>query len=273
MSWIKERLGWTEITAKGRKAIWRPLLAEFLGCLFLNLLGCASAVTLPDEQDKANVLISLAFGFILAAVIQVVCHVSGGHINPAVTLAMMFTSNITILKGLLYIIAQCLGSTTGSAILRALTPEGVNALGMTSLHKSLDPLQGFGMEFFLGFMLLFTVFGVCDPHRDDIKGSAPITIGLAVAACHFSAIKYTGSSINPARTFGSAVVANVWDNQWVYWLGPSLGGIAAGFIYTYCFAAPSPDARPGPNATEYSPVRLEEKELKRLDGQKDENVA
>ncbi|KAF4518560.1 hypothetical protein B566_EDAN015371, partial [Ephemera danica] len=214
MSWIMERLGVSEITAKGRKAIWRPLFAEFLGCLFLNLLGCASAVAM-GENPKANVLISLAFGLILASVIQVVCHVSGGHINPAVTIAMIVTGNMTILKGLLYIVFQCLGSTVGSAILRALTPVSVEALGMTTINANLDPLQGFGMEFFLGFMLLFVVFGVCDPHRDDVKGSAPMAIGLAVAACHFSAIQYTGSSINPARTFGSAVVSHHWENQWV----------------------------------------------------------
>jgi aquaporin related protein len=72
--------------------------------------------------------------------------------------------------------------------LQALTPDAVNALGMTTINVNLDPLQGFGMEFFLGFMLLFVVFGVCDPHRDDVKGSAPMAIGLAVAACHFSAV-------------------------------------------------------------------------------------
>ncbi|XP_059481152.1 aquaporin AQPAe.a-like [Neocloeon triangulifer] len=271
MSWIKERLGWSEVIAKGRRAIWRPLLAEFIGNLFLNLLGCASVVTLNETGSSSNLLISLTFGLVLASVVQVVCHVSGGHINPAVTIAMMVTNNITIIKGILYILVQCAGSTIGSLILRALTPENLGGnLGMTTVHKHLDVLQGFGMEFFLGFLLLFVIFGVCDPHRDDVKGSAPLAIGLAVAACHFSAINYTGSSINPARTFGSAVVSGIWDNQWVYWFGPILGGIAAALIYKHCLAAPAPTSR-NAGDTEYSPVRVEEKEMKSLN--KDDNVA
>ncbi|CAB3375841.1 Hypothetical predicted protein [Cloeon dipterum] len=147
------------------------------------------------------------------------------------------------------------------SIWQALTPVNLGGnLGMTTVHHMLDPLQGFGMEFFLGFLLLFVIFAVCDPHRDDVKGSAPLAIGLAVAACHFSAINYTGSSINPARTFGSAVVSGIWDNQWVYWLGPILGGIAAALIYKHCLAAPAPTSR-SQGDTDYSPVRVEEKEV------------
>ncbi|XP_067009388.1 aquaporin AQPAe.a [Anabrus simplex] len=257
---LVERLGVSELTAKN--GIWKPLLAEFLGTLLLNFFGCGSCVDIERSTGVPHVLIALTFGLTIMAVVQGIGHVSGGHINPAVTCGMLVTGNITIIKGFLYIVVQCLGAIAGSAVLKALTPEPAQgSLGTTVLGKDVTPVQGFGVEFFLGFVLLFVIFGVCDNNKPETKPITPLVIGLTIAMGHLAAIDYTGSSMNPARSLGSAVISNIWTDHWVYWLGPILGGIAASLIYKHAFTAPSIDAQ-----NEYTPVQL-----KRLDSRKEED--
>ncbi|XP_046403531.1 aquaporin AQPAe.a-like isoform X2 [Ischnura elegans] len=254
---MKDRLGVKELTTGARVLLLKALFAEFLGTLFLNFFGCASVVHKWSPDGAANIIqIALAFGLAAASIIQCICHVSGGHINPAVTLSMVFTSNITIVRGLLYIIAQCLGAIAGSGILIALTPENVGGnYGTTGPDARLTEPQALGMEFILGFILVLVVFAVCDPVR-NLGHHAPLAIGFVILLGHLAAIPYTGSSMNPARSFGSAVVVSHWDHHWVYWLGPSLGGICAGLIYKHVFAM-QPEHK---EESEYRPVRAEEKE-------------
>ncbi|KAK7872800.1 hypothetical protein R5R35_011922 [Gryllus longicercus] len=258
---LMERVGVNELKDR-RGGIWKALLAEFLGTMILNLFGCGSCINVNETQAGGYILISLSFGLAVMAAIQAVGHVSGAHVNPAVTAGMLVTGRVYPLKGLLYIIAQCIGAITGTAILKALTPDKVQGnLGMTTLGPNVTAIQGFGIEFFLGFILVLVVFGVCDPNKPTTAGIAPLVIGLTVTVGHLMAIDYTGSSMNPARTLGSAVVSAHWDDHWVYWLGPILGGISAALLYYHAFSAPAVEA-----PTEYSPVQL-----KRLDKNKDED--
>ncbi|XP_023708717.1 aquaporin AQPAn.G [Cryptotermes secundus] len=256
-SGIKEKLGVEEIT----RGIWKALLAEFLGNLLLNFYGCASCVG-AEDNGKSPVLVSLTFGLVIMAIVQSVGHVSGAHVNPAVTCGMLVTGNISILKALLYVAVQCLGAVAGTGVLKALTPlESQKKLGITLLSDGVTPIQGFGIEYFLGFVLVLVVFGVCDVNRSEVKGLAPVAIGLTIAMGHLAVLDYTGSSMNPARTLGSAIITGIWENHWVYWLGPILGGISAALIYKHAFAAV-----PREITTEYTPVQL-----KRLDNKKDED--
>lgn len=98
-----------------------------------------------------------------------------------------------------------------------MTPEEVHAtgLGNTQVNEKLTELQGFGVEVFLGFVLVLVVFGVCDQNRPEAKPAGPLAIGFAVALGHLAAVDFTGSSMNPARSFGSAVIAGVWTSHWV----------------------------------------------------------
>lgn len=98
--------------------------------------------------------------------IKAIGHVSGGHLNPAVTAGMLVTGKISIVRAILYIIVQCAGAVAGSASLKSLLPDAYhNGLGHTILAPELTPVQGLGIEFFLGFILIFTVFGVCDENK------------------------------------------------------------------------------------------------------------
>lgn len=235
-------LGIDEIA--NNRNIWKALIAEFLGVFFLVLVACGACVVNWGKGTDADIVqISLAFGVTVATMAQCIGHVSGGHINPAVTCAMLVTGKVSVLRALLYIISQCVGGITGAAVLKAVTPEAATGtLGLSMVNDQITPVQGFGVEFLITFVLVFTVFGVCDGFRLDVKGSAPLAIGLSVATCHLFAVKYTGSSMNPARTFGPAVITGIWEHHWVYWLGPCLGGVAAGVLYHYVFQAPEPQS-------------------------------
>lgn len=221
--------------------LWRGAVAELVGTMLLVIIGCGTCVGGPDwEQFAPSTLqISLAFGLAVATVVWCLCHVAGaGHVNPAVTAGMLVTGKISVVRAVVFIVAQCLGAVVGAGLLKALTPPAVQGqLGATTVSGTLSVEQGFGVEFVVTFVLVLTVFASCDGKRKDLHGSGPLAIGLSVTLCHLFAIKYTGSSMNPARSFGPAVVATVWQNHWVYWCGPLLGGVTAALLYEALFAA------------------------------------
>jgi len=142
-------------------------------------------------------------------------------------------------KTVLYIIFQCLGAVAGAALLKAVTPnaEIQGKLGITEPHPDLEMAQAFGIEFFITMVLVLTVFGACDENRNDVKGSVPLAIGLSITACHLAAIRFTGSSMNPARTFGPALITGQWKEHWLYWMGPCAGGAVAALLYKSAFRA------------------------------------
>jgi aquaporin related protein len=212
------------------------LSAEFLGTFFLILLGCSSVIPLGVPPSITQ--IAFTFGLAVVTIAQALGHVSGCHINPAVTCGLVVSGHISILKALFYIVVQCIGATAGAAVLEALTPGDDNiSLCVTRVTNHVTPLQAFFMEALITFVLVLTVEAFCDDRRRDIKGSAPLAVGLCVVALVFAAVEYTGAGMNPARTFGPAILTNSWDNHWVYWVGPIVGGVVAGAVYTFIFQA------------------------------------
>ncbi|XP_031787718.1 aquaporin AQPAn.G isoform X1 [Nasonia vitripennis] len=250
MASLRNILGAQELTDK-KSNLYRALVAEFLGTMLLNFFGCGSAIT------GDTLAISFSFGLTVAAVIQAIGHVSGGHVNPAVTFGMLAIGKIPVIRGLLYVISQCCGAIAGSAVLRALTsPEKEMVLGAVALKNGTDGAKGMGVEFFLAFILVLVVCGACDPGKPEAKPLAPLIIGLAVTVGHIVGIERTSTGMNPARALGSAVVVGEFPDHWLYWVGPILGGAAGALIYTHVIGAAKEPELP----RSYTTVATEEKE-------------
>ncbi|XP_054623554.1 aquaporin-4-like [Dunckerocampus dactyliophorus] len=246
---------------------WRSVGAEFLAMLLFVLLGVGSTIswhpaqnftvndasTPPKNVDvniqenvAAQVLISLCFGLSIATMVQCFGHISGGHINPAVTMAMMVTRKIGLVKGLLYVLAQLVGGVAGAGLLFFVTPvEKRGGFGVSTVGTGMALGSAVVVELLLTFQLVFTIFATCDSKRTDLGGSASLAIGLSVTIGHLVGIPYTGASMNPARSFGPAMVKLNFDNHWVYWVGPILGAVIAALLYRYVFF-PERDFKPRP---------------------------
>jgi len=225
------------------KRIVFKLLAEMIGTMVLVFFSCGSA-----ESDKGMVggapnivRYSLTFGFTVATMAQCIGHVSGCHINPAVTLGLFVGRKIGLVASILYIIFQCIGALIGAALLLAIQPQSTTRIpGITSFNPQLtSPGQAFLVEFVITFVLLLTVYAAAADDGNEVKGSAPLAIGLAIGIAHLFAGPITGPSMNPARSFGPAVVGGGTglEQLWVYWLGPICGGVTGAITYLLAFQA------------------------------------
>ncbi|XP_057209513.1 aquaporin-4 isoform X2 [Triplophysa rosa] len=219
---------------------WRAVSGEFLAMLIFVLLSLGSTINWSAKEEKPSppdlVLISLCFGLSIATLVQCFGHISGAHINPAVTAAMVATRKLSLAKAVFYLLAQCLGALVGAAILYGVTPASVRGgLGVTYVNPEISTGHAIVIELIITFELVFTVFATCDTKRNDLKGSAALAIGLSVCIGHLFAIPYTGASMNPARSFGPAIIMGKWNDHWVYWVGPLIGGVLAATVYEYLF--------------------------------------
>uniref|UniRef100_A0A665U4S1 Aquaporin-1-like n=1 Tax=Echeneis naucrates TaxID=173247 RepID=A0A665U4S1_ECHNA len=216
-------------------AFWRAVLAEALGMIVFIFIGLSAVIgdknnTYPDQEIK----VAFAFGLSIATLAQCIGHISGAHLNPAVTLGLLSSCQISLLRAFFYIIAQLLGAVAGSAIVYGTRPETTDSLGINKLN-GISPGQGFVMEFLLTLQLVLCVLAVTDKRR-EVSGYAPLAIGLSVGLGHLAGIRYTGCSINPARSFGPAIILGSFDNHWVYWAGPMSAGVTAALLYNYLLA-------------------------------------
>ncbi|XP_013884876.1 aquaporin-1 [Austrofundulus limnaeus] len=216
-------------------AFWRAVLAECLGVIFFVFTGLSAAIgshnnSFPDQELK----VAFAFGLAAATLTQCTRHVSGAHLNPAVTLGLLATCQISFLRAFFYMLAQMLGAVAGSAIVYGVRPANTDSLGVNKLN-GITPGQGFGFEFLLSLQLVLCVLTVSDKRR-NVGQYAPLAYGLSVAAGHLAGIRYTGCGINPARSFGPALILLSFDDHWVYWAGPMSAGVVAALLYNYLLA-------------------------------------
>ncbi|NXY11541.1 AQP2 protein, partial [Pteruthius melanotis] len=219
-------------------AFTKAVLAEFLATLVFVLFGLGSALNWPSAPAPSALQIALAFGLAIGTLVQALGHVSGAHINPAVTLGCLLGSQLSLLRALFYVVAQLLGGVVGAAILHEITPAGCReGLALNKLHNETTTGQAVTVELFLTFQLVLCIFASTDERREDNLGSPALSIGLSVAVGHLLGIRYTGCSMNPARSFAPApgwvLLTPLFSPPQVFWVGPLIGAAAASILYNY----------------------------------------
>lgn len=211
------------------EACWRETLAEGIGTFILVFAG-TGAVMVNQISDGALTHLGISFvsGAVVAALIYAMGHISGAHFNPAVTLGFWASGFFPKRKVLPYILAQAIGSCTASTLL-------LIALGAVANLGATQPLNGnwlqsLVLETVLTFILMFVILGSGLDRRAPV-GFAGLAIGLTVGSEAAFMGPITGASMNPARSFGPAIVAGIWQHHWVYWVAPILGAQLAVIVY------------------------------------------
>lgn len=207
----------------------REVLAEFIGTFTLIFMGTGAVIVNQVSQGAVTHLgISGVFGAVVAALIYALGHISGAHLNPAVTLALWQGGFFRRHRVFPYILAQILGAIVASSLLLIIFGP-VAKLGAT-LPLNDNWQQSFVLEIILTFILMLVIFGAAVDPRSH-QSFAGLAIGLTVgleAACMGP---ITGASMNPARSFGPALLSGIWQHQWLYWVAPIIGAQLAMRVY------------------------------------------
>jgi len=221
------------ISQIGTWAFYQALLSEFIGTMLLTLI-CISTGLPVTGSSPPGLHGALAAGFAIATIVVGFGHISGAHINPAVTVSFLVAGEIDVIRAFCYVGMQLLGATAGSFLANVLTPGHAHGnLGVNTITEGVTIPQAIIVEAIITFILCNTVQAICDKRREDIGGSKALAVGLSIiVGCLFGG-PYTSASMNPARSFGPAVVTNNWVNHWVYWVGPMIGSILAAITYVY----------------------------------------
>jgi aquaporin Z len=221
----------------------RALLAEMAGTFMFFVIGAGAIVTAAISAAPGTGLVPVAFahGLALAVAVSSFGAISGGHFNPAVTLALAIARKHPWPRVLTYWAAQLIGAVLAGLVLRVffepfLAAATATHLGTPTLLAGVSPSLGIVIEAVLTIFLVWTVFGTAvSPNAPRIAGFG---IGLVVTADILIGGPLTGAAMNPARHFGPAVVSNYLDNWYVYWIGPLIGAAIAGLSYRYVFGPP-----------------------------------
>ncbi|XP_040994093.1 aquaporin TIP1-3-like [Juglans microcarpa x Juglans regia] len=217
----------------------KAALAEFISVLIFVFAGEGSGVAFNKLTDDGSttpaglVAAALAHGFGLFVAVAIGANISGGHVNPAVTFGAFLGGHITLIRGIMYWIGQLLGAVVACLLLSLSTGQSTPAF---SLSSGVSVWNALVFEIVMTFGLVYTVYATAvDPKKGNIGIIAPIAIGLIVGANILAGGAFDGASMNPAVSFGPAVVSWSWDHHWVYWLGPLIGSAIAAFVYQIIF--------------------------------------
>ncbi|XP_064213169.1 aquaporin AQPAe.a isoform X1 [Tribolium castaneum] len=213
--------------------------AEFIGTAVLVFLSCMGCTKGMFGENITVLQTSLASGLSVTTAIQMFSHISGAHVNPAVTLCAFIMGEISLTSVPIYVGSQIAGSLTGYALLKAVTPDKHLNVSyghcVTLPHDEISLLQACLVEFIATFIMAVAICAAWDP-RNYAKGdSVSLRIGIIVFLLNITAGPYTGASMNPARSFGPTVWNSKWHSHWVYWIGPVLGASLSGQFYKMIF--------------------------------------
>ncbi|KAL2558377.1 putative aquaporin TIP5-1 [Forsythia ovata] len=229
----------------------RSYLAEFISTFLFVFAAVGATMStrkmMPDAASDSSslVVIAVANAFALSVAVYVAAGISGGHVNPAVTFGMAIGGHISTPMAIFYWISQTLGSVMACILLR------VTTVGQhIPTHSIPHEMTGFGaaiLEGVMTFALVYTVYAAADPRRGSMAAIGPLAIGLVAGANVLASGPFTGGSMNPSYSFGSALVGGSFKNQAVYWIGPLIGASIAGILYEHVIfpAEPEPDSLRG----------------------------
>jgi MIP family channel proteins len=234
LTWAKDRAPWQHVICSS--------LAEFLGTFVITFVACSAAI-----QHRELLPVATAYG--LSVMVMMFCTVdlSGGHLNPALSLALFFTRIQGITRTICYIIAQMGGATCAVLLLKRVTPESMHfmeqsmksyhgPLGATTLGIDVLPMQAFYLEATMSFLISIVYFlTYIDPPVTGMERIllAPLPVGFSVTVAMLATGNISGGCFNPARAFGPAVVMSFWVDLWPYLLGPILGSVLAGLFHRF----------------------------------------
>lgn len=242
--------GWSAELRSHR--LWRALFAELLATMLfcavnIGVIGFTLWELPPTasygEKVAARTQIALGFGMTITTLVYAFGDTSGANLNPAVSLGLMVQRKMSPLRCACYVIAQLLGAVIGAAWVRGMLGDVFAAHpGVNAINPALASAAGYTVWAALGgeilgtFLLMFCVCCAADVGQANVRtkyvgAMTPLCIGLAVLAAHLLLIPIDGCSINPARSFGPALVAGSWQDHWVFWVGPLLGAAAAAVVY------------------------------------------
>ncbi len=225
----------------------KKYIAEFIGTCVLVTFGCGTAMLVgcsPTDNRGGYILTALAFGLVIVAMAYSVGNISGCHINPAVSLGVLLTGGMKFSEFCGYVVSQVLGGLLGACTLSVLFSSespvdqtgGLGANGLTGVHGSY--WAGLVIEIILTFVFVFTILGVTS--KKQSHGSfGGLVIGLTLTLVHIFGIGLTGTSVNPARSLGPAIVNAIKGNTyaiskvWVFIVGPLVGAALAAFVYKF----------------------------------------
>ena len=210
----------------------KKAVAEFIGTLVLVLVACgvaaASGCIFPEAGYIAT---ALAFGLVIVAMAYSIGNVSGCHINPAVSIAMLVSGKMSIKDFIAYIVAQFAGALAGAGIL-AYFMGSTEALGQNGLYEG-DIVKSLIIEVVLTFIFVLAILGVTS--KAENSNVAGLVIGLSLVLVHLIGIPFTGTSVNPARSFGPALLVggDALADVWVFIVAPLVGGVLAALVYKF----------------------------------------
>ncbi|RVW56964.1 Aquaporin TIP1-3 [Vitis vinifera] len=239
----------------GQADALKAALAEFISVLIFVFAGEGSGMAFNKLTDDGSstpaglVAAAVAHAFALFVAVSIAANISGGHVNPAVTFGALVGGHITLFRSLLYWIAQLLGSVVACLLLKFAT--GGLTTSAFSLSSGVSAWNALVFEIVMTFGLVYTVYATAiDPKKGNIGIIAPIAIGFIVGANILAGGAFDGASMNPAVSFGPAVVSWTWSNHWVYWLGPFIGAAIAAFVYSIFYLSPTTTSNSLPQITE-----------------------
>jgi MIP family channel proteins len=224
-------------------SLTRRLVAEFIGTFGFVFFGCGAVVANAYPGSGIGVpSIALVHGIALAVLVTATMAISGGLLNPALTVGLFVARRLDAKSTIGYIVVQCLGAILGALALKLLFPLGIARLvsyGTPMIANTITLPQAIAIEAILTFFLMSAVFGTATLANAPRVGG--FAIGLTVYACVIVAAQLTGPAVNPARAFGPAVVSGVWVGHIAYWIGQIVGAVVAALLWDRVLLPPRED--------------------------------